>query len=513
MKATNLKLPKLRLWLQQEERKLNNITGHFYRKAGFLACLFLCASLSAAAQEWSFDANTQKAYDLVLNFQTQEALTLIPNPKTVEEHYVTSLAEALELLITEDAVRYPEYENHFEALLDRKTKLRSPHDLFLQAEIALHWSFVHLKYGHEFEAALNLRQAYHTSQEIRTRFPKYTAINKTSGLMQIIIGSIPEKYNWILGMMNIEASTEDGIKELEDIRKSDHALAFESDLLFAVVQGFILQHPEVGLHTIHELLNEKPNNKLALFIGASLAIKNAQSEIALTYLNTLQKQHSEEPIYYADYLKGEVYLQKGDYIDAIASFRWFINHYDGQNYIKDAHYKIGLCYLLNGNENDAKAMFKQAKTVGKASAEADRYAERALTADLPHVKLTKIRYAIDGGYYEDATNLMASIRGDELKTKRDQVEYFYRKARLAHKTGDLTNAQQLYLQTAITAEEEPWYYAPNAYLQLGYMAVAANDKANAKIYFKKAIGYKNHEYKNSIDSKAKFALDHLKERK
>ena len=317
------------MWLQQEERKLNKITRHFYRKAGFLACLFLCLQINLSAQEWSFDANTQKAYDLVLNFQTQEAIDLIPEPKTVQEHYVTSLAEALELLITEDAVRYPEYEDHFEALLDRKTKLTSPHDLFLQAEIALHWSFVHLKYGHEFDAALNLRQAYHVAQEMRSRYPKYTAINKTSGLMQIIIGSIPEKYNWILGMMNIEGSTEYGIKELEDIRKSDHALAFESDLLFAVVQGFVLQHPEVGLHTVHELLVEKPNNKLALFIGASLAIKNSQSEEALKFLTTLQAQHAEEPIYYADYLKGEVYLQKGEYVNAIASFRWFINHYDG----------------------------------------------------------------------------------------------------------------------------------------------------------------------------------------
>ena len=159
-------------------------------------------------------------------------------------------------------------------------------------------------------------------------------------------------------------------------------------------------------------------------------------------------------------------------------------------------------------------MFKKAKSVVKASAEADRYAESALTQNYaPNLKLTKIRYAIDGGYYEDASNLMASVRGDELINKRDQVEYFYRRARLAHKTGDITNAQQLYLQTAIAAEEEPWYFAPNAYLQLGYLAMTNNDKANAKIYFKKAIAYKNHEYKNSIDSKAKFALEQLKEKR
>ena len=33
------------------------------------------------------------------------------------------------------------------------------------------------------------------------------AINKTSGLLEVIIGSVPEKYNWVLSLLNIEGST------------------------------------------------------------------------------------------------------------------------------------------------------------------------------------------------------------------------------------------------------------------------------------------------------------------
>jgi tetratricopeptide (TPR) repeat protein len=492
---------------------LNNIVFCLHQKAGLIACLFLFLVLSAQAQEWHFDDNTQKAYELVLNLQTDEARVLIPEPKTPQEHYVMSLAESLELLVTEDNEHYDEYEDHFAALLDRKTKLSSAEDLFLQAEIGLQWAFVHLKFGHEFDAALNLRQAFHTTQEIKKRFPKFTAIHKTSGLLEVIIGSVPEKYTWVLELLNIEGSTEIGLEELETIRKSDHVLSFESELLFAVTQGFVLQRPEIGLHTIKEQLTEHPNNRLALFIGAAMAMKSSKSEEALSFLNTLHSHEVGIPIYYADYLKGEIYLQKAEYLNSISSFRWFINHYKGQNYVKDAYYKIGLCYWLNGNKSDAHHLFEQASQSGRTSSEADRYAASSMSeVEEPNVKLTKIRFATDGGFYEEARKHVVDVKEADLPTKRDKVEFAYRRARLAHKTNDFMAAKSLYRQTIDLNGHDNWYYAPNSWLQLGYIAVAENDP-EAATYFSRALEYKKHEYKNSIDTKAKSALAQLKKRK
>ena len=449
-----------------------------------------------------------------MNLQTEEARALIPKPETPQEHYVTALAEALELLITEDGEKFSDYEALFEKRRDRKTKFTSADDLFLQAEISLQWAFVYLKYGHEFDAALNLRQAYQTSQEIKKRFPKFAAIHKTAGLLEIIIGSVPEKYDWVLGLLNMEGSVEQGLNELSNFSQSNHVLSFEASALYALTQGFVLQQPAIALAEVKKDLAIHPSNKLALFLGAALAIKNSQSEEAFVMLNTLSDQPQSLPLYYADYLKGEVYLHKAEYLNAISSYRSFINNYKGVNYMKDANYKIGLCYWLNGNSSDARAVFKQAKTIGKESAEADKYAARSMAEDeLPHIKLTRARYYTDGGYYDDASRVLASITTRELPTKRDQVEYAYRKARVAHKTNDLTVAKEQYLQTIKLNGDEPWYFAPNASLQLGYIAIAENNIAQARDYFRRALLYKKHEYKNSIDSKAKSALAQLNDRK
>ena len=60
------------------------------------------------------------------------------------------------------------------------------------------------------------------------------------------------------------------------------------------------------------------------------------------------------------------------------------------------------------------------------------------------------------------------------------------------------------------AGDESWYFAPNACLQTGYLLVEEGKTAEAKNFFQKALTYKKHEYKNSIDSKAKSAMARMK---
>jgi len=489
---------------------LNRLQFHILEKACFITCLFLCLVIQSLAQDWKFDPATKQAYNLVLNLQTQDAHLLIPNPETAQEHYVTALSEALELLITEDKEKFNDYEDRFEQRLNRKVKANSPDDMFLLAEIRLQWAFVYLKFGHEFDAALSLKQSYSLVQEIKKRYPSFKAIQKTSGILEVIVGSVPEKYDWLLSLMGIKGSIDQGLTELNALRKSESDLSLEADLLYVLVQGFVLQQTEEASKEMHSVLTRNPDSRLALFLGASISIKNSESEKALKMIISLEDHKTGLPLYYAQYLKGEVFLQKADYINSIASYRWFINHYAGENYVKDAYYKIALCYWLNGNSNDAMHRFDEAKSLGKEVTEADKYAARSLAEEeLPHIKLTKARYFTDGGYYEEANEVLENISPQERVTKRDQAEFPYRKARLFHKQNKLQEAKMFYEQTIQSTAQEPWYFAPNACLQLGYIALFESDKRTAKLYFEQALTYKKHEYKNSIDSKAKSALAQL----
>lgn len=478
-------------------------------------CLFLCFTFGHAQQtEWLGDKELYTGYTFALNLQFDEARKYLDHDLvTYDQFYVLYLMSALELMVTEDDSRFNNYEDKYESLLDllKDAKTQSAELLFLTAELRLQWAFVYLKFGHEFDAAWNIRQAYLTVQECKKKYPAFVPIKKTSGLLEIMLGSVPEKYQWVMNLFSMQGTVDAGLKELEQVRAECPSLNLETSLLYYLFQGFILQQTEIAVQGFDELIQSSNGNKLALFLGASIAIKNAQSEKALTYLKQLNEEKAGLTIAYVNYQLGEVYLHKGEYESSIRSYQDFVNTYRGQNYIKDAYYKIGICYWLMGNSSDAKKYFIKASEEGKESAEADKYASRSLSENTyPNVKLSKIRYATDGGYYEDAEKVVSTVTEKDLPHFKDKIEFIYRKGRLYHKNGSLQEARKSYLETITKQEDENWYFAPNACLQLGYMFLEAGQQGEAKKYFEKALTYKKHEYKNSIDSKAKSALARLK---
>jgi tetratricopeptide (TPR) repeat protein len=208
----------------------------------------------------------------------------------------------------------------------------------------------------------------------------------------------------------MEGSVDSGLKELEQVRKQSTTLNFETTLLYNLFQGFILQHTELATLGFDDAIKTYPYNRLALFLGGSIAIKNSQSEKALMYLKKVNDTPGGLAIPYVNYQLGEVYLHKGAYESSIQSYQRFLAAYSGQNYVKDAHYKIGICYWLMGDASEAEQHFREANESGKESSEADKHAARSLSEKTyPNVKISKLRYATDGGYYEEAKKIKLNL--------------------------------------------------------------------------------------------------------
>ena len=495
---------------------MNKFTTIQLEKAGLISCLFLCVTICQAQQkEWLSDNTLLDSYALALNLKIEEARKQIIEIKTPEQIYVASLTDGLELLITEDEVKFEKYEDAFDSRLNRLEGINpaTAESFFARAELRLQWAFIYLKFGHEFDAAWNVRQSYLIVQECKKNFPDFLPIKKTCGLLEIMLGSVPEKYQWVMSLLNMEGSVDSGLIELEHVRNQSASLNLETTLLYYLFQGFILQQTETAMLGFDKTIKTYPDNRLALFLGASTAIKNSQSEKALEYLKKSNDDTDGLIIPYSYYQLGEVYLHKGEYDSAVRSYQKFLVAYQGQNYIKDAFYKIAICYWLMGNRSASEKYFDKAKEEGKESAEADKYAARSLAENInPNTKLSKIRYATDGGYYENAKKIANSVSDNDLPTFKEKIEFIYRKGRLHHKSGALAEARKEYLETIEKQGEENWYFAPNACLQLGYLFVDQKQVKEAQQYFEKALSYKKHEYKNSIDSKAKSALAQLKKK-
>ncbi|MFM8912105.1 MAG: tetratricopeptide repeat protein [Flammeovirgaceae bacterium] len=465
---------------------------------------------------WHFNPEIQKAYQLVLNLQPDLALAQLgkvtDKSQDLYKTYLLALNETIDVLITEDPKKFEQLEINFKQRLEWLDKMNnSPEVMFLQAELNLQKGFNLLNMGQEFNAVFAIRRAYNITHDCIKKYPDFVPIKKTYGVLQVMLGSVPEKYSWFMGLLGMRGTVAVGQRQLAELRNSKSSLNQEATILLFTVKGFINQLFGEAAKGMLEYLKEQPDNRLGLFITINMLMKDSQSEKALELFQTLEKNNQGLPMYYADYLHGDALLQKGEYQKAIGYYQEFQKGYRSQSFKKDSYYKVSICYWLLDDATNAKINFDKAKTVGKESAEPDKYAAKQLEErQMPNQKLLKARFATDGGYYEQAAAALQSIGPTELRAKKEQAELLYRKARLAHKTHDNQTAKTLYLQCIDFTKDNPWYFAPNSALQLGYMAQEQKDFAQAKKYFEQALTYKRHEYKNSIDSKAKFALEQIK---
>jgi len=497
----------------------NHNTIIFKNKAGQIACFFLfCASAVFANDPvWKFDPALQKAYQSVLNLETDQAyseLELLGNKSNpYHKLYVQSFCETLDVLISEDEIKFQKIENNFKArfkYLDDQPE--SAETLFLKAELNLQRGFNFLNLGQELNAVWAIRSAYNQTLECQKKYPNFIPVKKTSGVIQVMIGSVPDKYSWFMSLLGMKGSVQVGQRQLQELRKSTSSLSVEATILYFTIKGLINQQHEEAAEGILKVLEDQPFNRLTLFLGVNMLMKNSQSERALALIQTLDDHPQGLPMFYIDYLRGEILLQKGEYSKSIAAYRKFIANYKSINFKKDSYYKISLCYWLQDKKEEADRNFELAKKTGREVAEPDRYAGAQLKENIfPNPKLLKVRLNTDGGYYEDAQKILKSISEGDLKSDKEKAEFNYRKARLADKMGDTFTAKLYYTRTVSLSGVNPWYFAPNSALQLGYIAQINNDYTTARKYFEMALGYKNHAYKNSIDGKAKSALSQMQD--
>jgi tetratricopeptide (TPR) repeat protein len=485
------------------------------KKAGVIVCLFLLLGFPSRADNvWTFDPELQKIHRLVLNLQTDQAYKALEKLKTNEFHkmYVLSFCETLDVLISEDEQKFQRIESNFRERLKYLDNLETTADaLFLEAELNLQRGFNFLNLGQEFNAVWAIKNAYNITQECLKKYPDFIPIKKTSGVIEVMVGSIPDKYHFFMSLLGMKGSVVTGQKQLEQLRTSQSSLNVEANLLYYTIKGLINQQIDEAQKGFMDMLKEEPENKLALFLAVNMMMKNSQSEEALKLIHTLDANPGGLPIFYIEYVRGEILLQKGDYANAILSYQKFLANYKSQNFKKDSYYKISLAYFLQGKTDLAKTNFETAKLTGRTVAEPDHHADAQLKeGNFPNPKILKVRFYTDGGYYKEAKELFATITPADLKSKKEEVEYYYRKARLAHKTNDIGAAKIFYKQTIDMSGESQWYFAPNSALQLGYIAQAGRDYTTAKKYFEMALAYKKHEYKNSIDGKAKSALEQMR---
>ncbi|MFB9292837.1 tetratricopeptide repeat protein [Persicitalea jodogahamensis] len=501
---------------------------HFIEKVSrlLLPGLMLTISMLAKADETAarldFSPRVQLAYFEVQKLRINKARALLEqerreNPDNGALIYVENYADMYYLLISENRAAYNTLSKKEDERLDALASLpdNSPYQRLLRAEVRLQWAFAKLKFGNEISGCWDIIKAYRLLEENRKKFPAFVPTLKSLGLLHVLIGSVPEQYTWVTRTLGLSGDIQGGLKELRKVENTETLFRQEAQLIDLLLHAYTLQLNEAQFRELRSMPAQQPDNLLLHFFTTSVLMKEGRSEQALAVLNKAPRTSAHIPFPFLDYLRAEILLQKGQYDAAYGFYDTFQRNFKGFNFLKDSYFKQFLCRWLTGRDAEARQLIARVPNVGKTITESDGYAEKFAghyrdgQVDDEQKVLFEARYASDGGYLREALAKLNGYSQDSFSKAANQAEFNYRRGRILQKMGQSNEAMPYFDRAIQLTQSSGLYFGPSSALQMGYIYKDMSNKPKAVSYFKKAMSYKKHEYKNSIDNKARAALSEL----
>lgn len=481
--------------------------------------LFLLIPMLANAQDFAWTPGLQRSYADLQKLNVQSAQQLLEHESTTNgiRIFVDDYADMLTLVSSDDDRAFATLSDREDDRLDVLKKLdeNSPWKRVVQAEVRLHWAFMKLKFGKEMSASWDVIRAYKLLTENQKRFPNFLPTYKSLGTLHVMIGSVPDNYVWVANLLGLHGNVKQGQQELQRAQQ-DPIFRLEARLIDLMVRAYVVNFTDTDGQALQRLVNENPDNLLLHFFGATIEQKNGQSEQALTYLKNRPTGKAYLPLPIVDNILGDIYLQKSQYSSAASHFQHFLAIYKGQNFLKDSYFKLFLCHWL-ANEPDTKSrpLLQQVLRTGRTTVESDKAAQKFAEAYFkkslsPNANvLMRARLASDGGFTDSALTYLRPYNEAKFTLPAEKAEYNYRMGRIYQRQND-PDAAIPYLNRALTlSEPEQLSFGATAALQLGYIYQRKNDRTRARSFFQKALSFKRHEYKNSVDNKARAGLSQL----
>lgn len=485
----------------------------------FIIALFCSISVTVQARQKKYELNArcQQAYDAIMQLRLNTGKAILEeekqsNPDNLLPYFLDNYIDFFTLFFNEDPDVYARQRKQRAARLELLAQgpSDSPWYLYTQAALKFQWAIVRVKFGEKWDAVWEIRKAYLTLKENQRKFPGFQPNNMMVGAMQTVFGTVPEGYKWITNILGLRGSIKEGMKMLQGFIDSNDptAVAFreESYYYYCYLKLFIENKPEQLWQFIQQKnLDTEHNYLFALMVG-NLSMNTQKAAQGIKVLEDFNHTPEYAEVHYHNYVMGIMKLERQD-DDAIAYLEKFVNNFRGKFYVKEALQRLSWAYYLKGNMAMANKYRALVTKRGNTETDADKQAQKeAKSGQWPNPVLLKARLMSDGGQYTAARDLLLSKRAGDFATVAEKLEYAYRLGRIYDEMGLDSNAMRLYETTIRLGSNRPEYFAARSALQLGYIYEKAGDKAKARQSFQTCLDMHGHDYKNSLDQRAKAGL-------
>jgi tetratricopeptide (TPR) repeat protein len=485
-------------------------------------CSLLLSFKSNGQKVFDFNATCQQAYKEIIQLKINAGQQLLnkekaAHPDNLIPYFLENYIDFFVLFFNEDATEYKKRIDNREKRLDLLSEgpESSPFYLYTKAVIHFQWAAVRIKFGHNWDAGWEFRRSFLQVKENHEQFPAFSPNILYQGAMQVAAGSVPNGYKWLTNLLGISGTIKKGMARVEEFlhRKDEWAMLFANEAIFYYCYlKFYVENDKQG---VFDFLNTRQldlvNNHLFAFLAANLSLNSQQCERTEQIILVKNNSPAYLPLPVWDMELGYArlfHLQP----DAAVYLERFIHTFKGKFYVKEVLQKISWHYYLQGNQAKAATFRRQVLTSGSTDTEADKQAQKeAATDHWPNKLLLKARLLNDGGYYHEALRLLQGLEVTHFTLPEEKLEFAYRVGRL-YDDGGADEEAIAYYKLAITlGEKRKEHYAARAALQTGFIYEQRGDKQTAITWFRRCLDMDDHDFKNSLDQRAKAGMARCKE--
>ncbi len=488
------------------------------RSRVFLCLLFLTFSYWGQAQKFSFTPRLEAAYEKIIELELRAGQTLIDSLKIEEPdnmlvYHIENYIDFFQCFIDEDEAYFNTIKERKDARLDkiRSGDSNSPYYRFSQAEILLQWSLVRLKFREYTTALIEMNRAIKLLEENDRIHPSFLANKKSLSALHAMIGTIPEKYKNMLSWVSaFNGSIHQGQEEIEEVYQNMNGADFvfhkEVIAIKALIEFHLVNEPNKAYQTVQDPLLDPVHNPLLCFIVANITHKAGYNDRAIEILESFVPNSKQYPLYYLDYLLGIYKLNRLD-LDSDRYIRRYLNYFEGQNYIKEAYQKLAWFeWAIHGNEFEYRRNMQYCAIKGNDLLDEDKQAfSWSKKQTLPNQNLLKARLLNDGGYEEEALQLLRTIE-HESRSDKHEIEYYYRRGRIAQGLNNEEEAISYYLKCLERPLDKSVYFQLAASLYLAQVYEQQGKIDLSRYYYESCLKLDSNEYKSSLQQKAKAGL-------
>ncbi|NOY51281.1 MAG: hypothetical protein GXO88_12070 [Chlorobi bacterium] len=482
----------------------------------FLFILLLATSFVISNAQTLVTGNCRQSYKSMLELNFEKAAFFIEkekneNPDNVYIYYLESYIDFLKVFISEDETLFDHSESKKDIAIEKIGRLpeTSPYRNYLIANINLQWAFARIKFGEYFAASIEINRAYRLIEKNMESFPGFYPNKISHAVLKIIVGLVPEKYTWVLDLISMQGSVEDGTAELYEVLGKT-----ETDSTYSYLNGeclFYLGFVELNinpdktnsLRLLDRLLPLSDSSLLFNYMCINILTKSGKSAQAEVQFRKLDEPSSFYPFYFLDYLRADYYLKKLETDSAKKYYVRFLKNFNGKNYIKDAWRKTAWAFLMEGKPDEYLQLMSAVGNSGYADIGIDKDAQLEYDkGNVPNPSLIKARLLFDGFFYVLADSVLNAVNSDQLDFEQ-LMEKDYRHGRIKHESMDYENAKKYYKRVIAGTDLTTEYFPANSALKLAEIYELQDSLTLSHLYYKKCLEMNFDQFENSIKSKAR----------